>query len=35
VTRALVNVVYGSRTNLKSLSIGGRKLANPNLPATT
>ena len=35
VTRALVNVVYGSRTNLKSLSIGGRKVANPNLPATT
>jgi preprotein translocase subunit SecD len=35
VTRALVNVVYGSRTNLKSLSIGGRKLANPSLPATT
>jgi len=35
VTRALVNVVYGSRTNLKSLSIGGRKIANPNLPATT
>ena len=29
VTRALVNVVYGSRTNLKTLSIGGRKLAQP------
>ena len=29
VTRALVNVVYGSRTDLKTLSIGGRKLANP------
>ena len=27
VTRALVNLVYGSRTNLKTLSIGGRKLA--------
>jgi len=27
VTRALVNVVYGSRTNLKSLPIGGVKLA--------
>jgi preprotein translocase subunit SecD len=35
VTRALVNFVYGSRTDLKTLSIGGRKLANPNLPATT
>ena len=32
VTRALVNLVYGSRTNLKTLSIGGRKLARPNLP---
>jgi preprotein translocase subunit SecD len=29
VTRALVNLVYGSRTNLKALSIGGRTLANP------
>ena len=28
VTRALVNLVYGSRPNVKSLSIGGRKLAN-------
>lgn len=27
VTRCLVNFVYGNRTNLKSLSIGGRKLA--------
>ena len=35
VTRALVNLVYGSRTDLKTLSIGGGKLANPNLPATT
>jgi preprotein translocase subunit SecD len=35
VTRALVNLVYGGRTNLKSLPIGGRKLANPNLPALT
>src|SRR5688572_9789011 len=26
VTRALVNLVYGSRTDLKTLSIGGRKL---------
>ena len=25
VTRALVNLVYGSRTNLKTLSIGGRQ----------
>jgi preprotein translocase subunit SecD len=29
VTRALVNLVYGSRTNLKTLSIGGYKIANP------
>jgi len=28
VTRALVNLVYGSRPSLKTLSIGGRKLAN-------
>ncbi len=35
VTRALVNVVYGSRTNLKSLSIGGGKVASSTLPATT
>jgi preprotein translocase subunit SecD len=35
VTRALVNLVYGSRTDLKTLSIGGGKLANPSLPATT
>jgi preprotein translocase subunit SecD len=35
VTRALVNLVYGSRTNLKRLSIGGGKVANPNLPVTT
>jgi preprotein translocase subunit SecD len=35
VTRALVNLVYGSRTQLTKLSIGGGKLANPNLPATT
>jgi preprotein translocase subunit SecD len=28
VTRALVNFVYGSRTNLKSLSIGGRIVQN-------
>ena len=32
VTRALVNLVYGSRTDLKTLSIGGRKLANPKPP---
>jgi preprotein translocase subunit SecD len=32
VTRALVNAVYGGRTNLKTLSIGGRKLAATNLP---
>jgi preprotein translocase subunit SecD len=35
VTRALVNLVYGSRTDLKTLSIGGGKVANENLPATT
>jgi preprotein translocase subunit SecD len=34
VTRALVNLVYGSRTDLKYLSIGGRKLANETLPVT-
>ena len=28
VTRALVNLVYGTRPNVKTLSIGGRKLAN-------
>jgi preprotein translocase subunit SecD len=28
VTRALVNFVYGSRTNLKSLSIGGHQVQN-------
>jgi len=27
VTRALVNLVYGGRTDLKTLPIGGRKLA--------
>ncbi len=32
VTRSLVNLVYGNRTNLKTLSIGGRKLAATNLP---
>jgi preprotein translocase subunit SecD len=35
VTRALVNLVYGSRTNLKTLSIGGRKLANPAVAELT
>jgi preprotein translocase subunit SecD len=33
VTRALVNLVYGSRTNLKTLSIGGRMLAAVDEPA--
>ena len=28
VTRALVNLVYGDRTNLKSLSIGGSKVTS-------
>jgi preprotein translocase subunit SecD len=32
VTRALVNLVYGSRTDLKRLSIGGGKIANPAIP---
>jgi preprotein translocase subunit SecD len=31
VTRALVNLVYGGRTNLKTLSIGGRKLQNQDV----
>jgi preprotein translocase subunit SecD len=31
VTRALVNLVYGGRTNLKTLPIGGRKLASTAL----
>jgi hypothetical protein len=37
VTRALVNLVYGGRTNLKTLSIGGRRAppAGTNLPAST
>jgi preprotein translocase subunit SecD len=35
VTRALVNLVYGSRTDLKSLSIGGRKLAYDAHPVAT
>jgi preprotein translocase subunit SecD len=35
VTRALVNLVYGRRTNMKTLPIGGSKVANPNLPAVT
>jgi preprotein translocase subunit SecD len=33
VTRALVNLVYGRRADLKTLSIGGRKLASTSLPA--
>ena len=32
VTRALVNLVYGSRTDLKTLSIGGRMLAANTMP---
>jgi preprotein translocase subunit SecD len=35
VTRALVNLVYVSRTDLKTLSIGGGKVANAGFPATT
>ena len=35
VTRALVNVVYGSRTNLKTLSIGGRQVQSAAVKALT
>ncbi len=35
VTRALVNVLYGWRTDLKTLPIGGQKLANADVAATT
>jgi preprotein translocase subunit SecD len=35
VTRALVNLVYGSRTNLKTLSIGGRQLQSEAVKALT
>jgi len=37
VTRALVNLVYGGRANLKTLSIGGRHppVAGAKLPAST
>ena len=35
VTRALVNLVYGSRTNLKTLSIGGRMVQNDAAVALT
>jgi preprotein translocase subunit SecD len=35
VTRALVNFVYGSRTNLKTLSIGGRQIQNEAVTALT
>ena len=37
VTRALVNLVYGGRANLKTLSIGGRRvpLAGGKLPVST
>jgi preprotein translocase subunit SecD len=35
VTRALVNLAYGWRTDLKKLSIGGGKIANPSLPVAT
>jgi preprotein translocase subunit SecD len=35
VTRALVNLVYGSRTNLKTLSIGGRKIQNEAMAELT
>jgi preprotein translocase subunit SecD len=35
VTRALVNLVYGSRTNLKTLSIGGQQQQNEALTALT
>ena len=35
VTRALVNLVYGSRTDLKTLSIGGRQIQNEAVTALT
>ncbi len=35
VTRALVNFVYGSRTNLKTLSIGGTQVQNETVTALT
>ncbi len=35
VTRALVNVLYGWRTDLKTLPIGGQKLANTDAPVAT
>jgi preprotein translocase subunit SecD len=35
VTRALVNLVYGSRTNLKSLSIGGRHIQSETVASLT
>jgi preprotein translocase subunit SecD len=35
VTRALVNFVYGSRTNLKTLSIGGSQVQNETVTALT
>ena len=35
VTRALVNLVYGSRKNLRSLSIGGRQIQNEATTALT
>jgi preprotein translocase subunit SecD len=35
VTRALVNLVYGGRTNLKTLSIGGRQIQSEAVTALT
>jgi hypothetical protein len=35
VTRALVNLVYGSRTNLKTLSIGGLRVQNEAMAELT
>ena len=35
VTRALVNLVYGSRTNLKSLSIGGHQVQSEAVASLT
>jgi preprotein translocase subunit SecD len=35
VTRALVNVVYGSRTDLKKLSIGGTQVQNETVASLT
>jgi hypothetical protein len=35
VTRALVNLVYGNRTDLKTLSIGGRQIQSEAVTSLT